>query len=117
MTVILLLWLYRLPYFALAKTLFFSCSLAVKSFRCSVIPGTKALLRSPGDCHPARLPSAPGRDGAAVTDARRSVPGMCSDRCGGVVSAEPIGDDEWAKVIKKRAEAAGLDPALFSGQV
>jgi hypothetical protein len=40
---------------------------------------------------------------------------MCSDRCGGVVSAEPIGDDEWAKVIKKRAEAAGLDPALFSG--
>jgi hypothetical protein len=33
---------------------------------------------------------------------------MCSDRCGGVVSAEPIGDDEWAKVIKKRAEAAGL---------
>ena len=50
-----------------------------------------------------------------MTDARRSVPGMCSDRCGGVVSAEPIGDDEWAKVIKKRAEAAGLDPALFSG--
>jgi site-specific recombinase XerD len=40
---------------------------------------------------------------------------MCSDRCGGVVSAEPIGDDGWAKVVKKRAEAAGLDPALFSG--
>jgi hypothetical protein len=35
---------------------------------------------------------------------------------GGVVSAEPIGDDGWAKVVKKRAEAAGLDPALFSGQ-
>ncbi len=52
-----------------------------------------------------------------MTDARRSVPGMCSDRCGRVVSAEPIGDDEWAMVIKKRAEAAGLDPALFSGQV
>jgi len=34
---------------------------------------------------------------------------------GGNMSADPLGDDGWAKVIKKRAEAAGLDPALFSG--
>lgn len=34
---------------------------------------------------------------------------------GGKVSEEPLGDDGYVKVIKRRAATAGLDPAAFSG--
>ena len=71
----------------------------------------------PGGRHPARAPLRPVETvqawlaAAAISDG----PVFRPVSKGGRVGATALGDDGYVRAIKKRARAAGLDPALYSG--